>query len=545
VPSRTVVCIALALVVVIVAGVVGPLEPAAAFAPPGAAWRPPIAGPVLRGFAPPARAFGPEHLGVDYRAAPGAAVHAAGPGVVAFAGVVAGAVHVVIAHGGNLRTSYSFLASASLHRGQRVDLGTVLGQAGGSGENHSGVVHFGLRVGDTYVDPLILFRPPDLAKVVHLAPHRDPVLDSVANERRGLLAGFTSGLRAVAGVVASVGARLARLTQHEAQLATQLAAHGAVEELGNFLDHLSVLPTGEDALRVAQQLVEWTRSRRDCDPHSPPADGTGGSGNRVLAVAGINSSMHLGARSLDVRFDRLGYAPANTAYFSYSDTGGDYDAADTDEPIEDAARQLADQLRMMQRAEPGKPVDLIAHSQGGIVVLAFLLLDYRPDDPTLPPLGNVVTLSSPIHGAPGASILSLVAQTATGRDLLARLGAPKGASVHQLEEDSSFLRKLDSVRLPDHINLTTIGNSNDYVVPGSNAHRAGSSEFDIDTPALEPHQEMLNDDRTLRAVRAALEHRALPCQTFTEAFDAATVPTAIARVERLVPAPLVPLMRRP
>jgi hypothetical protein len=543
VPSRTFACIALALVIVIAAGVVGPITPAAALAPPGSAWRPPIDGPVLRGFAPPLRAFGPEHLGVDYRAAPGTPVHAAGPGVVAFAGVVAGAVHVVVAHDGNLRTSYSFLAAASVHRGQRVEVGTVLGQAGGSGENHSGVVHFGLRVGDTYVDPLVLFRPPDLAKVVHLAPHRDPVLDSVGNERRGLLAGFASGLRAVVGVVAGLDSRLVRLTRHQTAFAIQLAVHGSVLALGNYLDHLSLMPTGEDAMRVARRLVEWARSLRVCDAHPRPADGTGGSGNRVMAVAGINSSMHLGQRSLDIPLDRLGYAPRDTAYFSYSDAGGDYRPADTHEPIENAARQLGDQLRMMQRAEPGKKVDLIAHSQGGIVVLAFLLLDYRPDDPTLPPLGNVVTLSSPIRGAPGASLINLLAQSAAGRELLTRLGAPTGASVHELEEDSTFLRKLDRARLPEQIDLTTIGDSNDYVVPGSNAHRAGSAGFDVDAPALEPHSEMLTDDRTLRAVRAALEHRALPCQTFAEAFDAATVPTAITRVEHLVPR--LPLTHRP
>jgi murein DD-endopeptidase MepM/ murein hydrolase activator NlpD len=515
------------------AGVFGPTTSAAALAPPGSAWHPPIDGPVVRGFMPPVRAFGRQHLGVDYQAAPGTPVHAAGPGVVAFAGVIAGAVHVVIAHDGNLRTSYSFLASASVHRGQRVATGTVLGQAGGVGENHSGVVHFALRVGDTYVDPLVLFRPPDLAKVVHLAPHHDPVLDTVGNERRGLLAGFASGLRAVVGVVAGIDSRLLRLSGSEAQLTMQLAVHGSVVALGNYLDHLSLLPTPQDAMRVAQRLVAWARSLRDCDPHPPPADGTGGSGNRVMAVAGINSSMHLGRRSVDIPLDRLGYAPDDTAYFSYSDTGGDYSSTDTHEPIEDAARQLGEQLRAMQRADPGKNVDLIAHSQGGIVVLAFLLLDYRPDDPTLPPLGNVVTLSTPIHGDPGASLISLLAQTATGRQLLVRLGAPTGASVGELEENSAFLRRLDSVRLPDQVDLTTIGDSNDYVVPGSTAHRAGSAGFDVDTPSVEPHHEMLNDDRTLRAMRAALEHRALPCETFTEALDAATVPTAITRVERL------------
>jgi murein DD-endopeptidase MepM/ murein hydrolase activator NlpD len=534
VPSRTLLCIALALVIVIVASSVGPVAAAAALAPPGSTWRQPIDGPVLRGFAPPARAFGPEHLGVDYRAVPGTPVHAAGRGVVAFAGVVAGSVHVVVAHDGNLRTSYSFLASASVRRGETVSAGTIVGRAGGTGENHSGVVHFGLRVGATYVDPLILFRRPDLAKVVHLAPHHDPVLDSVAGERRGVLAGLTSGLRAIAGAVVSIDKRLVRLTSHETQLAMELAVHGSVVALGNYLDHLSVLPTPRDAMQVAQRLVDWARSLRVCDHRPPPADGTGGSGNRVMAVAGINSSLHGGKRSLDVPFERLGYAPADTKYFSYTDAGGDYGATDTHEPIENAARQLGDQLRLMQREEPGKKVDLIAHSQGGIVVLSFLALDYRPDDPTLPPLGNVVTLSSPVHGSPGASIISLVAQTAAGRALLARLAAPTGASVHELQERSSLLRRLDRARLPDQIDLTTIGDSNDYVVPAVNAHRAGAASFDVDGLALLPHSEMLSDDRTLRTMRAALEHRALPCQTFVEAFDAATVPIAITRVEHAI-----------
>ena len=111
-------------------------------------WVRPVPGAVVRGFDPPASRFGAGHLGADLAAPPGTPVRAAGPGVVSFAGTVAGAKHVVIAHAGNLRTSYSFLASISVRRGETVRAGQTVGTTGGRGEGHDGIVlHVGLRVG--------------------------------------------------------------------------------------------------------------------------------------------------------------------------------------------------------------------------------------------------------------------------------------------------------------------------------------------------------------------------------------------------------------
>jgi triacylglycerol esterase/lipase EstA (alpha/beta hydrolase family) len=89
--------------------------------------------------------------------------------------------------------------------------------------------------------------------------------------------------------------------------------------------------------------------------------------------------------------------------FSYAPGGGAYDADDTYVTIEVAARRLGAQLRERQRREPGREVDLLAHSQGGIVVAAFLTLVYDPTDPAYPPLGTVVTLAAPHHGTPPGS----------------------------------------------------------------------------------------------------------------------------------------------
>ena len=58
-------------------------------------------------------------------------MRAANAGEVTFAGSVAGSLHVVVAHGGGLRTSSSFLATITVRRGQRVARGDVVGTAGG------------------------------------------------------------------------------------------------------------------------------------------------------------------------------------------------------------------------------------------------------------------------------------------------------------------------------------------------------------------------------------------------------------------------------
>jgi len=163
---------ALTLVALSFALVLACATPPASGAPP---WLRPVAGRVVRPFRPPLTRFGAGHLGVDFAAAPGTPVRAAAAGTVMFAGTVAHARHVVLLHPGGLRTSYSFLAAIRVHRGEVVDRGAVLGTTGGSGDHHDGtVLHFGLRIGGTFVDPMQLFAAADLAARVHLVSEGVP-----------------------------------------------------------------------------------------------------------------------------------------------------------------------------------------------------------------------------------------------------------------------------------------------------------------------------------------------------------------------------------
>lgn len=119
----------------------------------------PLAGPPrpVRRFDPPPQPWLPGHRGVDLAAAPALAVRAAGPGVVLFAGPVAGRPVVTVGHAGGLRTTYEPVRPG-LSPGTPVALGTSIGTllAGHPGCPAEACLHWGLRRGDEYLDPLAL-----------------------------------------------------------------------------------------------------------------------------------------------------------------------------------------------------------------------------------------------------------------------------------------------------------------------------------------------------------------------------------------------------
>ncbi|MBO3746742.1 M23 family metallopeptidase [Streptosporangiaceae bacterium NEAU-GS5] len=121
-------------------------------------WRWPLAGRprVLRRFAPPPKPWLAGHRGVDLAAEPGDRVVAAGDGVVAFAAELAGRGVVVVAHRGGLRTTY-LPVTASVRPSEAVSAGQEIGVIEDRpGHCATSCLHWGLRRGDTYLNPLLL-----------------------------------------------------------------------------------------------------------------------------------------------------------------------------------------------------------------------------------------------------------------------------------------------------------------------------------------------------------------------------------------------------
>ena len=130
--------------------------------PTTALWSAPLPeAAVTRPFDELPHRFAAGHRGVDLAGAPGAPVLAAGDGVVVFAGMVAGRPVVSVDHPGGLRTTYEPV-SPSVRAGRVVTRGSPLGvlAAGHAGCPAAACLHWGLRRGQEYLDPLSLLRPP-------------------------------------------------------------------------------------------------------------------------------------------------------------------------------------------------------------------------------------------------------------------------------------------------------------------------------------------------------------------------------------------------
>jgi murein DD-endopeptidase MepM/ murein hydrolase activator NlpD len=109
-------------------------------------------------------AFGPRgngfHPGIDYPAAAGTRVVAAGRGRVTFAGWDAGGYGnlVVIEHPQGVRSMYAHLSRIAVGPGRAVAAGTPIGAVGSTGFSTGPHLHFELRLGGAALNPLTALR---------------------------------------------------------------------------------------------------------------------------------------------------------------------------------------------------------------------------------------------------------------------------------------------------------------------------------------------------------------------------------------------------
>lgn len=380
---------------------------------------PPVDGSVVTAFDAPGSEFGPGHRGIDYAVASGTNVRAAAAGNVTFAGRVADVLAVTIDHGSGIETTYTGLERVDVNVGDDVGQGRFVGTSG-TVHGRPGL-HFGAKVDGSYVDPMSLLTPLDVSAAIHLAP------------------------------------------------------------LSWTPDELGVLG---DA--IAPPATVGT-STRECDPvEAVAAPGRAPNDNVVVAVAGITSKTR-GGVSADIYEsgpELLGYPKGSTYHFSYAGVDGPrfhraYERADTYIDIRVAARRLGDLMQRIAQKHPGRAVDLIAHSQGGIVARTFLT-HMKESGPDMPVVEHLVTYASPHQGAPGASQLApLRDNTLTGRyvlDAAARLSArglpvpdPASPAVAQLAPGSELMTSLAREDTAYGTRVLTLAIPNDPVVPADRA----------------------------------------------------------------------------
>ena len=125
-------------------------------------WLPPL-GPPLRvsePYRPPPSPYGAGHRGIDLPAEAGQKVRSPAAGTVSFVGKVVD--REVISVRVDARTVYSLEPvdqdeAGGLSTGDAVGRGDALGTVGEGGHCDGGCVHLGVRVDDTYVNPMRYF----------------------------------------------------------------------------------------------------------------------------------------------------------------------------------------------------------------------------------------------------------------------------------------------------------------------------------------------------------------------------------------------------
>jgi hypothetical protein len=175
-----------------------------------------------------------------------------------------------------------------------------------------------------------------------------------------------------------------------------------------------------------------------------------------------------------------------------------YDTTDTTGDLRIAAERLRELLRRIARRAPGRAVDLIAHSQGGLVARIYLESLHESWDPRLPVVDHLVTFATPHEGAPLAGVPGgLIEDTVTGGVLMrwmsehARGGGtlpdPLAVAVGQQAPGSPLLQALSREDVAYGTRVLALGTANDLVVPADRTGLDGELSRVLDPLAADGH----------------------------------------------------------
>lgn len=486
------------LLVTIVASATSPASAAAA-PPEPLGYQPPVQAEIVDPFRPPADRFAAGNRGIDYATEPGTPVTAAARGVVAFAGQVGGTLHVTVLHPDGVRTTYSFLRSIGVRRGDRVERGQELGRAGER-------LHFGARLDDEYLDPRsLLAGERGRARLVPDDEVRPAAEGTERSFVRRLLRRIGGVARTGLGATADVAAAAAK-----AQFDSLARGH---RELAEWLAHI-----GEQSpttwLRLGADLAGLSTSPCTAPERAPPAV----DGRRLLVLVGGlgSSSASAAVDAVDTR--ALGYAEQDVHRFSYR--GGTvaerpYDTRDTAGDLHRSGERLAALLRRLSTEHPGVPIDVVAHSLGGLVARAALT------EPTAPvAVRTLVTLGSPHQGADLAASVQTARgdpQLRAGEDLLRvlRLTELQGhaPALRQLVPGSAFLRDLGTRPLPSGLRVTSVAARADVVVASARSRLAGAHNVVVTVQGFHDHTLLPGSSAAQREIALAVAGAPPTCRS--------------------------------
>ena len=259
-----------------------------------------------------------------------------------------------------------------------------------------------------------------------------------------------------------------------------------------------------------------------------------------MLVGGLGSSSTSAAVG-DVDTSALGYQAGDVVRFSYA--GGrvptdaqvavelapidvaNYGPRDTVGDLEVAGHRLANLLLQVAEAAPaGVRVDVIAHSQGGLVTRLALgeLAASRPD--ALAHLGVVVTLGTP-YGAPisrrSCGRPTPIRWIRVGLDAVQAVAqlpiSPDDVAVRQLAPGSDLLAKVAASPPPPGVTFVSIAARGDLVVPSPRARLDGATNVIVPVDGLGAHDQLPGSAAATREIGLAIAGLGPSCESAADA----------------------------
>jgi pimeloyl-ACP methyl ester carboxylesterase len=289
----------------------------------------------------------------------------------------------------------------------------------------------------------------------------------------------------------------------------------------------------------------------------------------VVLVSGLGTASDSNT-AWEIDTKSLGYAEADVVRYSYeggqaprvsNDQGSTlrsvvsqplgaittrpFTATDSQQSVGTSADRLADLLQSVAIAQPGVPIDLVGHSQGGVV--ARLAVERSGAENRLPSeVETLVTVSSPQQGAPLATGVVALGDTPGGAAALSQVRAAGMAdeldnrmpALTDLAETSATMDELHSRPMASGVRFVTIGGSGDLVVPGSSAgDPAADASIILPTPiGKEAHGSLPSTPAATREIGLAVAGMGPTCQSFGVALSGVLTAETIRYGETLASA---------
>jgi hypothetical protein len=171
------------------------------------------------------------------------------------------------------------------------------------------------------------------------------------------------------------------------------------------------------------------------------------------------------------------------------------------------------------------PIDLVAHSQGGVVArLALIELERRHGQAWLTRIGLFATLGSPHGGADLATAVHAVGSTDSGDAVLTAVGSltdqeldHEAESIRQLGETSDVILELSEHPVPPTVTAVSIAARGDLIVPVPRSRARGMDEVVVPLVGRDAHSDLPGSDEATRELSLALVGLPPACQSLREA----------------------------